>query len=190
MARRILVLVTATVVSSRSEGTLSDDVEELGETMLLRCTGCKLIAKTMYEGIDSKLAKGFKTMTGEERLQETAKRLVRACRKLDDMQIAQMGRGSDTMYADFAEAMQKGGTLSGVRMMPEFSKQFRRLCVRIINEEGSALIERMSASLKGKKKRRLLDFKMTDHVCIDMLGACEAHGKATGDDHDDDDREL
>ena len=168
---------------------LAADVEALGEEPSLRCSGCELVAAQLYGGLSGKLAKGFKKLSAEQREQQVMASLTKSCQGISNIQVAQVGeKGSrDRKYGDFNELMNQGGTLSEVSI-GKHGEVLVALCNRLVSESGKELVQRMSASVK-RKGGRLLDFKMKENVCVEMLGACERTSN-DDDDDEDDDREL
>ena len=162
-------------------------MSDLGEQSV-RCSACELVTATMDEAIDgSSLVSGWAEWTSAERAKKLRPILVRrGCRKFDTMQVALTGFEGSRRFVDFDQATQDGSTLTNLQMGVAQADAVHTLCRILAKEDVAALVSQMEAWLEKKRGRRLIDIKMREQVCVELLGECEEK-KAEGDDDDDDD---
>eukprot|EP00316_Scyphosphaera_apsteinii_P022295 CAMPEP_0119315302 /NCGR_PEP_ID=MMETSP1333-20130426/35227_1 /TAXON_ID=418940 /ORGANISM="Scyphosphaera apsteinii, Strain RCC1455" /LENGTH=163 /DNA_ID=CAMNT_0007320613 /DNA_START=174 /DNA_END=665 /DNA_ORIENTATION=+ len=150
----------------------------------MQCSACDLVGSKLSDSLDSKIATSFKKWSPKIRLTKIRAAMKKACTKTEAMQIAVSGSTGQRQFGDFNEMMKRGGTMTGLSMTPEHSKALKSLCEAVVDDHADQLVSLMSASVKAGK--RLLDFKLRDELCENMLAACHKPEKAPRGFYDDD----
>ena len=81
--------------------------------------------------------------------------------------------------------MQEGGSLTNLQMDVEQADHVHTLCRILSKQDVAALVSQIEAWQQQKKGRRLIDIKMRQEVCVELMGECEPE-ETPGEDEDDD----